>query len=211
MNEEPLADSAFLVLALLAEREAHGYELQKLAHTRGFRFWTRLTRSSIYNALSALEGGGLVNVRAASGGGPERRVYRITRAGRDRLRRDTLAHLAAPSHPRHELDLGIYALPFVSLEQSREAIESCLDALHARDAFLSERLEWCRARELVLPALAFERPLLALRAEIAWLERVLEDLPALAARESTWAGYEYREPPAPEGEAPVAKRKRGSR
>lgn len=206
-----LADSGFLVLALLAESRAHGYEIQRLARNRGFQFWTKLQRSSIYNALVSLEAEGLISAHVEAGGGPDRKVYEITEAGRARLHEDGIHHLKAPAHPRSELDLGIYALPFLSRGDAKAALARCIEGLTQRKAFLEERLEWCRARELWIPALAFERPLLALRAEIEWLERVAIEYEARRIKPDEWAKYIYREPPGAEVDAsqPATKKRKG--
>jgi DNA-binding PadR family transcriptional regulator len=195
MKERTLPDSSFVVLALLAEGERHGYEIQKLVHNRGFRFWTKLERSSIYNALTLLEKERLISVHVAPGEGPDRKVYRITRRGRSMLESEALRHLENPAHPRSEIDLGIYALPFVSRDEAVMAFERCLAHLRARRAFLAERLEWCRARSLEVPEWAFERPLVALEAEIAWLERTTTRYAQAGARSTDWEQYMYREPP----------------
>jgi DNA-binding PadR family transcriptional regulator len=195
MTEALLPDSAFLVLALLAEGETHGYEIQRLVHDRGFRFWTRIQRSSIYNALVQLERDGLISAHLRAGEGPDRKVYRITKRGSARLRAEGQRHLADPAHPRSELDLGIYALPFLAKKDALEGMEECLDHLRARRGFLEERLAWCRSNELRVPALAFERPLLVLDAEIRWLEQVKASLRTNQVSPDEWARYVYRDPP----------------
>ena len=53
-----LPDTQFLVLAVLAEGRAHGYEIHRKVHDRGFKFWTRLERSTIYKALDGLQSAG---------------------------------------------------------------------------------------------------------------------------------------------------------
>lgn len=196
----PLPSTQFLVLALLAEKGAHGYELESMVFDRGFRYWTDLRRSSIYGALKRLEADGLVRSHLVDGqGGPMRRVFSMTPAGRKRLCADTLRHLTAPAHPRSELDLGIYALPFLSRQEALDGLRASREHLEQRAAFLSERLRWCKARRLGMVALGFERPLLALRAELRWLRKVEE-----AIREGDlevacqWDRYEYLEPPGPD-------------
>jgi DNA-binding PadR family transcriptional regulator len=190
-----LPDSSFLVLALLAEGETHGYDIQRLSHNRGFRFWTQLRRSTIYNALTRLEEQGLISAHLKPGEGPDRKVYRITKRGLSRLRSESIRHLSAPGHPRNELDLGIYALPFLSREEAQKAIDECLGRLRRRLAFLEERAQWCRAQNLRMPALAFERPLHALRQEVRWLEDVAAEYSRDGASREDWAQYVYREPP----------------
>lgn len=195
MRHQALPDSCFLVLALLAEGETHGYDIQKLVHNRGFRFWTRIQRSSIYNALSLLEKRGLIAVQLSAGEGPDRKVYRITKKGNAKLQADGIRHLSDPGHPRSEIDLGIYALPFLPRANAKLAFDACLKRLQVRRAFLSERLSWCRERGLGIPALAFERPLLALDAEISWLERAAQAYIAKAPATGEWGQYVYRASP----------------
>ncbi len=199
-GREPLPPSLFLVLALLAEGEAHGYRLEHMAWERGFRYWTDIGRSSIYAALRTLQREGLAEASLSQGGGPPRRVLRITEAGRQRLRDEAAAHLERPAHPRSEIDLGLYALPFLEPDAALASLRSGYAALAARRDFLAERLEWCRARHLPLAALNFERPLLALEAELAWLQKLIDGLAAgdLDLRSYDWQRYEYLEPPGPE-------------
>lgn len=195
-----LPPSLFLVLALLGEGEAHGYRLEHLARERGFRFWADIGRSSIYSALKALQRDGLAESSLSQGGGPPRRVFRITEAGRARLEADAAAHIERPAHPRSEIDLGLYALPFLEPAAALVSLRAGYAALSARRDFLKERLGWCRERDLGLAALAFERPLLALEAELRWLERVVEEVAEGRLRIDSfdWQSYQYLEPPGPE-------------
>lgn len=190
-----LPDSAFIVLALIAERDVHGYELQRLVHDRGFRFWTNVKRSSIYNALTLLERLDCIVAHVESAEGPERRVYRITERGLELLRSEATAHLMAPAHPHHELDLGVYALPFIDTEDQEAALRECKEHLKGREAFLLERLAWCKERGLTVPALSFERPLVALQAEIRWVEALADRLAAAQPiPQDQWQQYVYKDP-----------------
>ncbi len=198
MSASPeLSPSTFVLLSLLAEGPAHGYRIRELLHTRGFRFWVDMGRSSIYALLGKLEKAGLVSVRLESGGGPPRKVFALTDAGQQSWTDAATHFLSRPAHPRNELDLGIYALRTLPADQADAALDEALMFLRQRAAFLTERLGWCRERELWLPALAFERPLLELQTEIAWLERVREELQRSPGRASErgWEHYEYLEPP----------------
>jgi len=191
-----LSDPAFVIFALLAEEEAHGYKVQSVVRERGFRFWTDLGRTSIYNTLAWLERQGLVSARSESASGPARKVYSPTRKGHQVLRENARRRLSRPAHPRNEIDLGLYGLPWLG-EEGLKALDESVAYLEQRATFLGERLTWCRAREMHLPALAFERPLVALRAELDWLRRlrdVVRDAPQ-RLRVQDWQRYEYLEPP----------------
>ncbi len=196
LHELPV--TAYLVLGLLAEGEAHGYELQRKIHDRGFRFWTQIQRASIYNALKRLETLGLLTSELTTGGGgPARKVFRITDEGRRRFREESRAYLATPDHPRDELDLGALGMPYLGLADSRRAVDEAEDLLRQREAFVSERLAWCRQRGLELPGLSFDRALRAIRADLDWLgilRGYLDDRSDPPA-EAEWESYEYLLPP----------------
>lgn len=72
------------VLAALAPGEAYGYEIiKRLERIEGLSF----TASTVYPLLARSTAAGHLRVRTApSGKGPPRRYYRLTDAGRQRLR-----------------------------------------------------------------------------------------------------------------------------
>ena len=75
------------ILGLLAQRPRHGYELRAAfeALMGGEQNW-EVKPAQIYTTLSRLEEGGLVAQTAVEqDGGPEKRIYDITTAGRDEL------------------------------------------------------------------------------------------------------------------------------
>lgn len=194
-KEKSLPDATFVVLALVAEGGMHGYSLQKTVHQRGFQFWTNLKRSSAYNALLLLEDMGLIDAETLQGEGPEKKVYRITNAGMKKLIEDGVQHLSFPANAKSEIDLGVYVLPLLPKKIARESLAQCVAHLNSRKNFLEERLKWCRERKLHLPALSFERPLLLLKAEIAWLEKVKAEFESgIKLKSEDWQRYEYREP-----------------
>ena len=72
------------VLLLLRESPAHGYDLIERLRVFGF---SRSDPGGLYRALRALEEEGLVRSgwQASASGGPDRRIYEPTRAGREEL------------------------------------------------------------------------------------------------------------------------------
>jgi PadR family transcriptional regulator, regulatory protein PadR len=71
------------LLLLLREQPAHGYDLLQRLRPLGF---VRDDPGGLYRALRALEQDGLVRSSwDDSGSGPDRRVYRVTRAGLEEL------------------------------------------------------------------------------------------------------------------------------
>ena len=71
------------LLAVIAEEPAYGYEMTRRLEARGLDV---VGEGSIYPALARLERDGLVEwYRAASNGGPPRKYYRLSAAGRTAL------------------------------------------------------------------------------------------------------------------------------
>ena len=76
----------FPLLALLASGPAHGYELKQALERRFGSVLPPLNAGQIYTTLSRLERDGLVEDDAvAQDGRPNKRVYRLTEAGRAEL------------------------------------------------------------------------------------------------------------------------------
>lgn len=87
---EPLWPSPWLrgmlglaILSVLDSQESHGYAIAQSLQDRGFG---RVTGGSLYPVLGRLEDAGHVETRWAEGdGGPGRKVYTLTAAGRKEL------------------------------------------------------------------------------------------------------------------------------
>lgn len=76
------------LLALLAEGTAHGYELKQAIEQIFGDAWPPLNIGQIYTTLGRLERDGLVaSAHVAQAGRPDKRVYELTDAGREEVRR----------------------------------------------------------------------------------------------------------------------------
>ena len=72
-----------IVLALLADRSAHGYEITAWLREQGF---TDIAEGTVYALLVRVEQRGLVDVeKVASEKGPPRKVYTLNARGRTHL------------------------------------------------------------------------------------------------------------------------------
>ena len=71
------------ILALLAEKPAHGYELKQIYDDKFGAVWPPINVGQIYNTLSALERDELVkSEEIPQRGSPRRHVYELTEEGR---------------------------------------------------------------------------------------------------------------------------------
>ncbi len=78
-----------VLLSLLAERPMHGYQANLELERREVRDWAGISRPQVYYSLEKLARWRLLRVvpSDAPGGGPERRTYETTAAGRATLAR----------------------------------------------------------------------------------------------------------------------------
>lgn len=174
--QRALTDAELLVLGLVAEMPRHGYQLEQTIDRRGMREWTQIGFSSIYFVLGKLEAMKLVTARRAGrakANTKARRVYSVTKAGRQTLVAKTLAALATlrPTYP--SAFLGMINWPV--LERG-----AALEALHARrEAIDTEvsRINAIRVDQQPLPDFVealFDYSIGQLEAEGAWVTRTLE-------------------------------------
>jgi PadR family transcriptional regulator, regulatory protein PadR len=86
-REVKKGSAEMLVLALLVDRQRHGYEIAKVIETRSGGAIT-FQAASLYPILYRLEKRGLIEGRWVERAGERRRrFYRLTAAGRDVLKR----------------------------------------------------------------------------------------------------------------------------
>ncbi len=169
-----------VILGLLAEGPLYGYELLERYRRRSMEEWVDVARASVYQALRRLEERRAVTgVQQDGSEGPDRRVYRIVRGGRERLRR-SLREALATGGP-HRSDAGP-ALGFVHLLGAGDADRALAEregAVRARREHLAEgRLALDRSGDLgdAVAARLLELQDALAGAELQWLGSFRRDL-----------------------------------
>ncbi len=115
-------DVKTVCLGMLTDGEASGYDLKKEFES-SFSHFFAAGYGSIYPALNALAGDGLVECRhIPQEGKPDRKVYKITESGREHL----LAALEDPC-PSHKVRSEFLATMCFSHLMTREQIETVLE------------------------------------------------------------------------------------
>ena len=113
-----------LVLALLSEEPAHGYDLVKRAERDNISVWANVSRSSVYQALKRLEEKGFVKPKEVRvGKAPPRTVYRITRSGKNALTRSLLRLMTEPLDFRTDFDIALLGIGLIPMEKVLEALD----------------------------------------------------------------------------------------
>jgi DNA-binding PadR family transcriptional regulator len=121
------------VLAALLDEDVSGYDLAKRFDASVANFWHALPQQ-LYGELRRLEQQGLVHGRAVrQQGRPDKRVYKITQAGRQALR-DFAAEPTKPGAIKEDLVVKAYTAGIVDPED-------LIRALDERAAYAQAKLE----------------------------------------------------------------------
>jgi DNA-binding PadR family transcriptional regulator len=165
-----------VVLALACEEPMHPYRMQQLIKQRGKdRVANVAQRNSVYQTIDALLRAGLIAVRetARDENRPERTIYEATDAGRQALHDWLRTVLAAPAREFPDFPAALSLLdPGMKPAELRALLEARAAALEARLAEHEGPFP-----ELPRMFLLEEEYMAAVvRAEIAWLRGVIDDL-----------------------------------
>lgn len=166
-----------LILGLASEKPRHGYDITREIVARGLRNWIRVSDVAVYKALARLEReGSLVSITQREGKSPERSVYELTVAGRERLA-DLLFDQLSTSDPiRNE-----YFLPFEFVEVMDH--NELILALERRIESIGRILEGRRARLQIVDGVedeiicgVYRHEVEVYEGELAWLEGLLGNI-----------------------------------
>lgn len=164
------------VLSLIVEEPRHGYAIGAVIDDRGMREWVDLGMSSIYNVLNRLEAAGMIEGRPGTeSGGPSRKVFHPTPAGRRALIGGLREALAEPVRTGSPFLLGVANLPALPPDEAKAA----LDERAATLADEHDRLARMRAGLVGMPRRVdamFEYTQTLIDAEIRWLETFRKEL-----------------------------------
>jgi DNA-binding PadR family transcriptional regulator len=164
-----------VVLGLLAGEPMHGYDLLERFRERSMGFWVEVGRASVYQTLHRLEARGLIAGRTQGGReGPDRRVYRITRAGRSRLAEGLAERFGELAPYETEAGLALGFTDRLTVAEAKAAVAAREQAVRdLLDALADER---ARAGGLsagpgrVLSDALLDRQRALAQAELAWLD-----------------------------------------
>ena len=161
-----------VVLGVLSEGPLHGYGLLDRFRTRGMGYWVEVGKASVYQSLARLELRGLVSAKAQVGAeGPDRRVFTITRPGRERLRQGVRERFAEPTPSEAALAIAFAQfLPAAEASRSLAERERVLRALV--DVIGAQRHRDAGGGRPATGAIwntMLDRQEILIKAELAWL------------------------------------------
>ena len=162
------------VLALLAAAPAHGYEIRRGLEERFGAVISPLNAGQVYTTLQRLERDALVADDAvAQSGRPDKRVYRLTDAGRRALE-DWLGTASDPTRLRDDFFMKLVFARTMGIADPAELIAR-QRAAYLRSLGELERVLAAGAEDETT-ALVVEGAALHLEADLRWLERCEEVL-----------------------------------
>lgn len=161
------------VLGLLAQRPRHGYELHAAfeAVIGGAQNWD-VKPAQIYTTLARLEENGLVVENSVEqDGGPEKRVYAITNAGRTALTQ-WYQEAVEREHQRDEFFIKLMLCfvtqagdPYRVIQTQRTKLYQDLHTVTVQRSRLNPRYELANI-------LLLDKTIMHLEADIRWLEMI---------------------------------------
>jgi DNA-binding PadR family transcriptional regulator len=161
------------LLGLLAQKPRHGYELHAAfeAVVGGEQNWD-VKPAQIYTTLTRLEKDGLVKEDGLEqGGGPEKRIYTVTRAGREALA-EWFASGVALDHQRDEFFVKLLlaiatgeASPLKIIQTQRNKLYQDLHALTAHRNLTDPKIALAQL-------LLYDKAIMHLEADVRWLDMV---------------------------------------
>jgi DNA-binding PadR family transcriptional regulator len=166
-------DDELLLLGLLSGSAMHGYQLNEIIDKR-LSGLSSLKPSTAYSALDRLAGRGLVSVSYERvGRRPERKVYALTGSGRERFLELLRANLRAADLPAYAGNRGLLFLRALPADDVLSLLSERRTATEARLSPLERLRDGHPSRST--GRLVAEHAIVHLKAELAWLERVLVD------------------------------------
>ena len=183
--------ATLVILGLLSEKPAHGYELQQEAKRRVYHKYINMSGGSLYYNLGRLEQAGYVvkSDLEQQGRYPVRQVYRITSKGREHFRHELLRLLFDTEEREKKiydpLNAALAFGHFLDATELREGLQRHLDWARKRLAWIAEQQAYWAAQPttMLVHTKLIEHGLRRFRAEVAWLEQFLDELEASADRE----------------------------
>lgn len=191
---------ALAVLALLAERPTHPYEMDFLMRTRGFERSIKLNRGSLYTVVETLQRDGLIvpYETQREGRRPERTVYALTAAGRAKFDGWLRALMSTPATEYTRFAAALVFIGHLSPAETITLLEERAghldDEIEERRILLMACMERLKVPRLFL--LEEEFALTQRQAESRWVRQIIQEI-----REGTLIWPAYLREPAPANDA----------
>ena len=161
------------LLGLLAQQSRHGYELHAAfeAVVGGERNWD-VKPAQIYTTLARLEESGLVAEESVEqAGGPEKRIYAITKPGRAALA-EWFASSVELEHQRDEFFVKLMLSVATGEVSPRKVIQTQQSKLYQDLHVLTAQRNQLNPKTCLGQILLFDKAIMHTEADLRWLDMV---------------------------------------
>ncbi len=174
-------DIQFALLGMLSCRPMTGYDIKKVIQESPYLNWSG-NNNQIYKALLALNEEGFVQSETVNQpGAPTKKVYTVTKEGKDELKR-WLAAAPEPFECRKAFLMQLFCADMLTPDELQALIGGYENEVRMQIVMHGERMrrgsgfEARTPREALLWQLIDENVLCSLRAELEWVQRAKEGL-----------------------------------
>jgi DNA-binding PadR family transcriptional regulator len=170
---------ALSILELLDERPMHPYELAATMRARHHDEFIRLNFGSLYHTVDTLENGGWIAPieREKEGRRPERTIYRLTDAGRERLVREVGEILAGPKRDYPYFAAGLMFMHHLDAPTAAHQLRLRADTLDGAVEKLTRIMGELRAEGVTrLALIELEHKIAMLDAERRWVRELQSEI-----------------------------------
>ena len=163
----------------MSNKPTHGYEIQQFIQMSGMEQWTKIQSGSIYYALGKLEKEGNVSVlREEQTGTRRRKIYEITKKGRETLKKEMETELSIPIFPCGSAKfVTAPILDTLTEDQIRTIVEKHIKELKEQKQYW-EVWQQKKAGENAssLIRLSFQMTIHSIEQQILWHQELLEHI-----------------------------------
>ncbi|GAA1858925.1 PadR family transcriptional regulator [Asanoa iriomotensis] len=180
---------ALAVLACLAERPMHPYEMATTLRERGTDESIKLNYGSLYTVVDTLQQRELIDAQEVSREGrrPERTVYRITVAGRQKLVEWLTELLSKPAKEFTQFEAGLSLMPVIPPSDVVVLLRARCQQLEQEIVRLEEGCRLARERSRArLFAIEGEYRIALRRAELEFSAGLADDIESGALEGTEW-------------------------
>lgn len=169
---------ALAILSLLTERPMHPYEISAVMKYRGISNSIKLNYGSLYSVIEALLRQGLIVPQGTEREGrhPERTIYTTTEAGRAELTDWLRSLLRTPAVEYPQFAAGLtflgHLFPDEAVALLQERLRHLQEAFQTKEADLQKYVNEIDRLYLIED----EYRLVMVKAEITWVEKVIQEI-----------------------------------
>src|SRR5574341_417067 len=163
----------YALIGLLAQRPRHGYELHAAfeAVVGGEHNWD-VKPAQVYTTLARLEESGLVQQESVErGGGPEKRIYAVTRQGRAALA-EWFGSGVKPAHQRDEFFVKLILALATGEASPRKVLQTQRSRLYQELHAITVQRKQANPKTELAQILLMDKTVMHLEADLRWLDMI---------------------------------------